>query len=389
MARASEQEADVVALEQLAERLDEDAYRARAAAARATFAVIAGDFEGAIRAARRVTELSELVPASTACFARIHWARAVQYLGNYTDARTHIEACLQLARRSGERRAERVAICQLGLIDAELGRFSSARRYFDEALATSRDSGDKTMQGILINNLASLEQTIGNYERARELLQAGLSLSEDVGDELTGGYALSNLAVVAMEQGNAAESRQFAAQGVESARALSAPDLEARALVILGDAQAKVGDLDEAAASYETSLALFARIGRPTMRLLPLSGLARHELQRGDTDAAMRHVVEIVAHVDRGDALDGLSKSQIYFDCFKVMAAAGHPRADEFLRLAYDEVTEQANQLEASERARFLDDVATNAAIVEAMKRRPDAGDDVPGRSLEDPRGRA
>ena len=83
--RPTEQEADVATLEQVAERLNEDKYRARAAAARAAFAVIAGDFDGAARAAQRVAMLASLVPTSTVCFARIHWARAVQYQGEVDD----------------------------------------------------------------------------------------------------------------------------------------------------------------------------------------------------------------------------------------------------------------------------------------------------------------
>lgn len=364
--RPLEQEDDVATLEQLAERLSEDTYRARAAAARAGFAVIAGDFEGAARAARRVTELADLVPPSIVCYARIHWARAVQYQGDYAQAEAHIDACLRLATQTGDRRVERVATCQLGLIDGELGRFSSARRHFDEALKTSRDSGDKTMESIVINNLAAVEQSVGNYPQARELLEAGRRLSRDVGDALTGAYALCNLAAVVREQGDTLESMELATEGVDLARRLKAPDLEANALAILGDAQEALGRFDGAVASYEASLALFRQLGRPTMPPLPMSGLAKTALKRGDRELAMQHVADIVAHVDAGNALDRSQASAIHFECFKVMAAVGHPRAHEFLRRAREEVAEQARQLESTERTTFLENVATNAAIVEA-----------------------
>jgi hypothetical protein len=48
------------------------------------------------------------------------------------------------------------------------------------------------------------------------------------------------------------------------------------------------------------------------------------------------------------------------------MAAFGHERAHEFLRLAFDEVSRQAQLLEATERTTFLENDATNSAIVEA-----------------------
>jgi tetratricopeptide (TPR) repeat protein len=290
----------------------------------------------------------------------------VQYQGDYAQAQTHVEECLRLARQANERRAERVAICQLGLIDGELGRFSSARRHFDEALQSSRSSGDKTMEGIVINNLAAVEQAIGNYPQARALLEAGRRLSSDVGDAVTGAYALCNLAAVVRAQGDATRSVELATEGVELARRVNARDLEANALDILGDAFLALGRLDDAAASYQSSLALFRQLGRAIMTPLPISKLAKTALQRGDTEAAMQYAAEIAAHVDAGHRLDRSVAAAIYFESFNVMAAARHSRRREFLALAYDEVVKQAQQLEAPERATFLENVVTNAAIVQA-----------------------
>jgi class 3 adenylate cyclase/tetratricopeptide (TPR) repeat protein len=369
--RPAEQEADVATLEQLANALNDDQYRARAAAARAAFAVVAGDFEGAARAAQTVATLAALLPASTVCFARIHWARAVQYQGDYAQAQMHVEESLRLARQANERRAERVAVCQLGLIDGELGRFSSARRHFDEALQTARNSGDKTMEGIVINNLAAVEQAVGNYPQARALLESGQRLSSDVGDAVTGAYALCNLAAVIRALGDPTTSVELAMEGVEHARRANARDLEANALVIVGDAQMALGRLDDARASYESSLAVFRQLGREIMTALPLSKLAKVALDRGDIDTAMRHVAEIVEHIDAGQPLDRSVAAAIHFECYNVMVAAGHARAGEFLALAYDEVLRQANELEPPERATFTSNVDTNAAIIAAAQAQP------------------
>jgi tetratricopeptide (TPR) repeat protein len=364
--RPTEQEADVATLERIAERLDEAEYHGRAAAARAAFAVIAGDFEGAARAAQRVAVLAASLPTSTVCLARIHWARAVQYQGDYAQAQTHIEDCLRLSRQANEQRAERVATVQLGLIDAELGRFSSARHHFDEALTTARDSGDKTMEAIVINNLAAVEKAIGNYPRARTLLEAGRRLSGDVGDAVTGAYALCNLADVVGAQGDALSSMELATEGVQLARRVKAPDLEANALTLVGDAQLALGRVDEAVVSYESSLALFRQIGRALMAPMPISKLAKAALKLGRCELAMQYAAEIVAHVDARRPLDRTVAAEIYFACFTVMAAQGTSRASEFLSLAHEEVLRQARQLEPAERASFLENVATNAAIMAA-----------------------
>jgi tetratricopeptide (TPR) repeat protein len=369
--RPSDEEADVLTLEALAGRLDEDTYRARAASARASFAVISGDFDGAAHAAEQVVMLADSVTPSTVSYARINWARAVQYRGDYAQAQAHVEEGLRLARQAGDRRVERVATCQLGLIDAELGRFSGARRHFEDALKSARDSGDKTMENILINNLASVELSIGHHDEARGLLEAGERLCRDAGSSLTRAYTLGNLAMVMGEQNDARNSLEVARETVDLARRFKTQDLEGRALLILGDAEVALGMIEEATASYRAALELFQQMGRPTMLPLPLSRMANAALKRKAPDRAMQHVAEVIAHVDAGLALDRSVAAGIYFTCFEVMAAVGHARADEFLRRAYDEIMEQAGHLEAAERRTFLAHVATHAAIVRAWQSRP------------------
>ena len=104
------------------------------------------------------------------------------------------------------------------------------------------------------------------------------------------------------------------------------------------------------------------------MTSLPLSKLAKVALERGDIDAAMRHVAEIVDHIDAGQPLDRSVAAAIHFECYNVMVAAGNARAGEFLTLANDEVLRQAQQLEPPERATFVSNVDTNAAIIAASE---------------------
>jgi predicted ATPase/class 3 adenylate cyclase len=361
-----DQEEDVAMLERLAERLDSDSYRARAASARTGLGVVHGDFESAARAAERVIQLSEFVLPSTVCFAWINWGRAVQYLGNHAQAQKHVEEGLRLARQTGEHRLERIALCQLGLIEGDLGRFSRAKSYFTQVLKMSRDSGDKAMESVIINNLASAEHCVGNNQRARELLEAAQRLCREIGSGLTGAYALGVLASVIAEQGDSGASLDLSAEAVRQARRFNAKDLEARCLVIMGEAQAKLGRWDDAVALYEASIELFRAMNRPMMLRLPMSKLADIELKRGNPEAAMRHVAHIVPYLE-SRALNEHGTAEMLFACFQVMAAVGDAHADEFLQRAYDTVIKQADQLDERDRSTFL---ASNSAVVEAWRRR-------------------
>ena len=66
----------------------------------------------------------------------------------------------------------------------------------------------------------------------------------------------------------------------------------------------------------------------------PMAGLARIALARGDIAGAMATIAEVVAHFDGGGSVDGTEDPLwIYLTCYEVLAAAGSPRAGEFLTL--------------------------------------------------------
>ena len=78
--RRPEQQAEIAALEVLAERLDDDLRRALAANLRSAYALVTGDYPGAVVAAKRSVELAAKVgKPEAALWARINWARALQF----------------------------------------------------------------------------------------------------------------------------------------------------------------------------------------------------------------------------------------------------------------------------------------------------------------------
>ena len=78
-------------------------------------------------------------------------------------------------------------------------------------------------------------------------------------------------------------------------------------------------------------------------------------------------IAEVVAYFDSGGSVDGTEDPLwIYLTCHDVLAAAGSPRAAEFLGRAHDLLNERAESLDAAERATFLGNVPSHRAIVAA-----------------------
>jgi tetratricopeptide (TPR) repeat protein len=367
--RRAEQEADISALEQLAEQLDDDAQRARAASLRSSHALVTADYAGAAAAAARAVSWAESSGArAAALFARINWARALQFKGDYSSALDeHIEQALALAREVGDKRVECVSLMQLGILAFQRGRYGEARGYYQQALALSRAIGDRLSESNVINNLGDTERLLGNYAAAFELFQAGRRLCSEIGQRMVDAYLLCNMAHIAFLRGDPAESLRWSKQSSEVAADLNDPDLRATLLSTRGHAHTELGAWAEAETCYQEAAAIFREIGRTTMPPEPVAGLARLALARGDVARATSIIAEVIAHFDGNGSVDGTEDPLwIHLTCHQVLAAAGSPRAGDFLECAWRLLRERAAPLDAAERATFLGNVPSHRAIVAA-----------------------
>ena len=364
----AEQAADVATLEALAEQLDDDAQRARAAGWRASHALVTGDYPGAVAAASRAVAWADAAgERGAALTAQINWARALQFQGDYERAQGHIEQSLALAREVGDRRIETTALVQLGIFAFQRGHYGAARGYYTQALELARAIGDRSIESGAINNLGDAERQLGNYDAAFGWFEAGRRLSSEIGQRMADAYLLCNMAHVAFLRGDAPGSIEWSNQASEIAQHLNDPDLRAALMCTRGHAFAAMQRVAEAAASYQESVSIYHALGRNTMPPEPIAGLARLALARGAVVEAMHIAADIVAHFDAGGSVDGTEDPLwIHLTCHQVLAAAGSPRAGEFLARAHDLLMQRAAPLEDAERATFLGNVPSHRAIAAA-----------------------
>ena len=196
--RPSEQAEDVAALEQAAEQLDDDALsRSRRETARGVRARSSATTRARSRrvARRRLAETAG--ERAAALWARINWARALQFQGDYAEAAqidTSRES-LALARESATAASRARRSAQLGILAfaaRPLRRRAAATT--EQALDVARAIGDRSLESGMINNLGEIEQLLGNYDAALELFQAGRRLCAEIGQRLADAYLLCNVA---------------------------------------------------------------------------------------------------------------------------------------------------------------------------------------------------
>ena len=181
--------------------------------------------------------------------------------GQYEQAIAAYERALTLAREAGYSAANTAILNNLALTYASLSRYDKAAEYFEQALSAERMSSDGSPggQGVILNNLASVYRAQQQYQKAVAAYQEALRLLTNSGhgegkqgEEIL----LNNLAGVYKALGDTERAAKTLEEALLAARKIKNQLSEAKILHNLGAAYDVLGRFDEAIDAYHASLAL-------------------------------------------------------------------------------------------------------------------------------------
>ncbi len=358
--------ADLDALQALGEALADDARRAEALWRRAAAHLAQGEYLLADGVARQSLALAERA-GDKAIAARSQGSLAIarRRMGDFGAARRHAEAGLALARQGTDRAVEGRLLRNLASLAAESGDAQAGHELETQCITIARESGDRGLEVDALNSLGDNCIRLGDYAAARRHLEDSRRLADRIGRPDIESLVWLNLAAIAHLQGDDATAVEHATVAARIALAIGARDLEAAACLPLGLAEAGLGNGPAARAALERSRDLFEQNAGPHLALEPTAGLALLDLAQGDVAAALTEVEKVLAHLAAGGRLDGTEEPlRISLACFRVLAAAGDPRAADVLATAHTELLARAQRIaDPAARQRFLHEVPHHQAI--------------------------
>ena len=153
-----------------------------------------------------------------------------------------LERSLELARQFQDRRAEALALHELGAL-AGLAEGDAAREVAltEASLAVWRDLGDAWGTARTLNNLGYEAYLQGDLDRAVSLLDEGVTLAREAGDRSVLGYILDSRGVVAEAQGELERATDLYQEALAQAQRIGNPLVEAFALSSLAGMAARQG----------------------------------------------------------------------------------------------------------------------------------------------------
>jgi predicted ATPase/class 3 adenylate cyclase/Tfp pilus assembly protein PilF len=186
---------------------------------------------------------------------------ALDASGRATEARTHLEAALALAREARDARCEARVLANLADLHRRDGRMEEARAFHAHALALARELGDRDLECKVLNGLGTLEYHLGRIEEARAHWEAALALARKMGDRRWEGGLLGNLGGLHISEGRLGEARAHLEAGLVVARELGDRKFEGNALCNLGLIYQLTGRMEEAGKQLEAALVVVREIG--------------------------------------------------------------------------------------------------------------------------------
>lgn len=368
LGQRSEQQADIDALQKLADALGDERRRAEVAWRRSTLAMRMGDYQAMESAARRAVALAERAGDALLELRGQHrLALALTYLGAAAQGNTLAHTGLASARRLGARQLEALFLNALSFIaDCQLDRLASLE-LDQQDLLINRELGNRRNEAIALGNLGNGWLRLGEHTLTRQHLEQGLRLACAVGDRATQANTLTNLSLLALRQGDDTLALVQAHRALDLASAVQSPEFEAIALCALGNAELALGRHAAASAAFEQAQVLALKLGNAT-QYDASAGLARAALAQGDAASALQAVQTLLTHLADGGTLKGTEAPYlIRLSCHQVLARAGDPRATELLESAHAELQATAAAIaDAALRQSFLHNIPEHRAIVAA-----------------------
>jgi tetratricopeptide (TPR) repeat protein len=304
--------------------------------------------------------------------------------GHWEPARTLLQQTLDEARARGLIKPQAYCLNSLAILASRQDDPVRSLELHRECLTLERQTGDRRAEAIAVYNIGAASSSLGEVDAARRGLEEGLQLARQNGDRALECATLCGLAELAIWQGDHERALAVARTALDLAVAVQARELEASAWIRLGDAESALAQWAAAALSYGHALRVGQEIGDAT-GLDTRARLATLALAQGDVAGALQAVESLLA-LAKADArasrsepapastggkaatanLDGVELGcQTELTLYRVYAAAADPQAAAWLQRAHRDLLAQADAItDAAWRQMLLTNIPAHRDIL-------------------------
>jgi predicted ATPase/DNA-binding SARP family transcriptional activator len=267
--------------------------------------------------------------------------------GRYPEAKEHYMHGMALATQTGNAVLQCNLLANLGVLAVCQGDYRQANEDLSAALQLAQATGSRLFEASSHNYMGYARYNAGDYAAAEGHQLAAIKITQATGNRQWRTKAHNGLSLVYHALGRQGAAREQAELALQVASELEDSRQQAAAYTSLGYILTALEQLEEAANAYRQAYRLRQEMEQYTRALEPLAGLAELALLRGDAQAALELVGQIVTalQVSETDYTDdGL---RVYLVCYQVLHACQDARALAWLHAAQAQLAARAATLES------------------------------------------
>ncbi len=205
---------------------------------------------------------------------------------DYAAAASTLSKAMQICRNLLDPHGEAAALTQLGAALYLTGDNQRAAEHLERALQLYRDLGDLLGEALALSRLGSVRIVTGDYPAAAAGLARALELYRRLGDRLGEAHALNDLGAVRQSTGDYRRAAADLGRALELYRDLGDRLGEANALLDLGSVQRATGDYSGALAGLTSALELYRQLDDRLGKANALHQLGAVQQATADSEAA-------------------------------------------------------------------------------------------------------
>ncbi len=338
-----------------------------------------------------------------------HWLVSIALSNaDYAQARAYAATHLALCQRFEKTIAQIMALADLSDIHRELGDFRLVRYYAEEALAAARKVNFRPGEAICFESFAASAWAQGDCGEALQWYKQLLVINQEMVHPLERAAVLYQLARLysrlgandraqaaieesfrlltalnfpayetlvatwarfwlAYQSGDLTQAQAAVEQGLTMARQNFGAASQAYGLTLLGLVYESRQQAAAAKSAYQEALTTYLTVELTLFTVEPRAGLARLALSTGDPAGAQAEI-EAILPILQQEPLAGFDEPfQVYWSCYRVLAANHDPRAVTLLQTAKDLLDAYAQRIpDPALRHSFLTNVAVHHALWQA-----------------------
>lgn len=188
-------------------------------------------------------------------------ARTYTRLGDYDEARVHLNESITLYQQLGDGPGEGRAHQNACVVSERQGRYADALGHAERALSLYSTAGDLSGRAAGLNDVGWYHALLGDHKTARAYCEQSLTVFQELGDRYGEARTLDSLGFIQHQLGNSGIAAKYYSEALEILREVGSRFYEAEVLTHLGDAREAVGDAPAAEDAWRQALGILDDLG--------------------------------------------------------------------------------------------------------------------------------